>query len=161
MQFYNKIILTIISICALGGTALAAEYAVSSKAFTTLNLDQTPAPDGNSVVHFQGNSIATVEGMPEGYPGLVISKCIGSRLQSPEWTNLGEAFICTVLDADGDGYINMGNVPNPDWTGCTYKSISAWGKYAGTTMTGQCGVSGWVDVNHIVLEFSATFTTPD
>ena len=83
-------------------------------------------------------------------------------LRSPEFANLGMTWTCTVTDVDGDGFINVGGDPNPDWSGCFYKTVAGWGKYAGVTQSGKCAFGGNVsaDGNVWALKFGGDFTTP-
>ena len=83
-------------------------------------------------------------------------------LRSPEFANLGLTFNCFATDVDGDGFINVGGDPNPDYSGCFYKSVAGWGKYAEVTRSGNCAFVGNVtaDGNVWALQWSGDFTTP-
>mgnify|MGYP004377720543 FL=1 len=93
---------------------------------------------------------------------MLSSNCQTMSLRSPEFANLGMTWTCTVTDVDGDGFINVGGDPNPDWSGCFYKSVTGWGKYAGVTRSGKCAFVGNITADGSVwaLQWSGDFTTP-
>ena len=93
---------------------------------------------------------------------MLSANCQNMSLRSPEFANLGLTFNCTATDVDGDGFINVGGDPNPDYSGCFYKSVAGWGKYAGVTRSGKCAFAGNVtaDGNVWALQWSGDFTTP-
>ena len=65
-------------------------------------------------------------------------------------------------DANGDGFINVGGDPNPDWSGCFYTTVAGWGKYAGLAQSGKCAFGGNIsaDGKDWALTFGGDFTTP-
>jgi len=56
----------------------------------------------------------------------------------------------------------VGGDPNPDWSGCFYKTVAGWGKYAGLAQSGKCAFGGNVsaDGKDWALTFGGDFTTP-
>ena len=58
--------------------------------------------------------------------------------------------------------INVGGDPNPDWSGCFYKTVAGWCKYAGLAQSGKCAFGGNVsaDGKDWALIFGGDFTTP-
>ena len=128
----------------------------------TLTSEQTVRPDGNTSSINTNHAVWVIDGLPEGFPSMVSSNCQTMSLRSPEFANLGMTWTCTVTDVDGDGFINVGGDPNPDWSGCFYKSVAGWGKYAGVTRSGKCAFAGNVtaDGNVWALKFGGDFTTP-
>lgn len=161
MKMYKKIVLAAISVFAVSSVALAGSYTVNGTSYASMSADNTTTPDGNTMSNYTNNAIWILEGMPEGFPSSLVGSCKGVSLTSPEWANLGDVFICTAIDADGDGFVNVGSDTSADWTGCSYERVSAWGKYAGTTESGACWFAGSVDADHFILQWTATFTTPE
>jgi len=93
---------------------------------------------------------------------MLSANCQNMSLRSPEFANLGLTFNCTATDVDGDGFINVGGDPNPDYSGCFFKSIAGWGKYAGVTRSGKCAFGGNItaDGKDWSLKFSGDFIFP-
>ena len=161
MKLYKKIILAVITTFAVSNVAMAAEFTVNGTAYMLGTTDNTTTPDGSTMGNYTNQGILTVEGMPEDFPSEVFGTCNGVNLTSSAWTNLGDAFICTMVDADGDGYINVGTTTAHDWSNCSFNRVAAWGKWAGTTEAGACWFAGSVTADHFILKFTSTFTTPE
>ena len=116
--------------------------------------------DGNfKYINFD-HSIWVQEGMPDGYPSMVSGDCTNVGIRSPDFANLGNSWTCTVTDIDGDGFINVGSDVMPDWSGCNYKTVTGWGKYAGIAQSGNCAFGGNITATDWVLKWTGDFTTP-
>ena len=163
MKTLKILILSLATVFAFSSFVLADTVTVSGTAYgTTLTSEETVTPDGNTLVISTNHTIWVLEGLPEGFPSMLSANCQNMSLRSPEFANLGLTFNCTATDVDGDGFINVGGDPNPDWSGCFYKSVAGWGKYAGVTRSGKCAFAGNVtaDGNVWALKWSGDFTTP-
>ena len=163
MRTLKIIIFSLATVFAFSSFVLADTVTVSGTAYgTTLTSEETVTPDGNTLVISTNHTIWILEGLPEGFPSMLSANCQNMSLRSPEFANLGLTFNCTATDVDGDGFINVGGDPNPDWSGCFYKSVAGWGKYAGVTRSGKCAFAGNVtaDGNVWALKWSGDFTTP-
>ena len=163
MKFLKTSVLALAAVFAMGNLASAETVTFTGIAYgTTLTSEQTVLPDGNTLVISTGHSIWVQDGLPEGFPSKVSANCQNSSLRSPEFANLGITWACTATDVDGDGFINTGGDPNPDWSGCFYKTVAGWGKYAGLVQSGKCAFGGNIsaDGKDWALTFGGDFTTP-
>ena len=163
MRTLKIFILSLLTVFAFSSFVLAETVTVSGTAYgTTLTSEETVTPDGNTLVISTNHSIWVVEGLPEGFPSMLSANCQNMSLRSPEFANLGLTFNCTATDVDGDGFINVGGDPNPDYSGCFYKSVAGWGKYAGVTRSGKCAFGGNIsaDGKDWSLKFSGDFVFP-
>ena len=163
MKFLKTSALALAAVFAMGNLASAETVTVTGIAYgTTLTSEQTVRPDGNTSSINTNHAIWVLDGLPEGFPNMLSADCRTMSLRSPEFANLGMTWICTVTDVDGDGFINVGGDPNPDWSGCFYKSVTGWGKYAGVTRSGKCAFGGNIsaDGKDWALTFGGDFTTP-
>jgi hypothetical protein len=143
--------------------ALADTVTITGVAYgTALTEELTPTPDGNTLVGSTNHSIWAIDGLPEGFPSNLSANCQNMSLRSAEFANLGLTWACTATDVDGDGFINVGGDPNPDWSGCFYKTVAGWGKYAGLAQSGTCAFGGNIsaDGKDWALTFGGDFTTP-
>ena len=163
MKTLKILILSLATVFAFSSFVLADTVTVTGIAYgTTLTSEQTVGPDGNTSSINTNHAIWVIDGLPEGFPNMLSSNCQTMSLRSPEFANLGMTWTCTVTDVDGDGFINVGGDPNPDWSGCFYKTVASWGKYAGLTQSGKCAFGGNVsaDGKDWALTFGGDFTTP-
>ena len=163
MKTLKILILSLATLFAFSSFVLAATVTVTGIAYgTTLTSEETVRPDGNTSLMNTNHAVWVIDGLPEGFPSMVSSNCQTMSLRSPEFANLGMTWTCTVTDVDGDGFINVGGDPNPDWSGCFYKSVAGWGKYAGVTRSGKCAFVGNITADGSVwaLQWSGDFTTP-
>ena len=163
MKFLKIFILSLATVFAFSSFVLADTVTVTGVAYgTTLTSEETVTPDGNTLVRSTNHSIWVLDGLPEGFPSNLSANCQNMSLRSPEFANLGLTFNCTTTDADGDGFINVGGDPNPDWSGCFYKSVAGWGKYTGVTRSGKCAFGGNISADGSVwsLTWGGDFTTP-
>jgi len=163
MKFLKQSIVCFVAFLALNGFVLAGTMTETGTAYgTTLTQEETVLPDGNVLTRGTDQSIWVQEGVPEGFPSMLMGNCQSMGLRSPEFANLGFTWACTATDIDGDGFINLGGDANPDWSGCNYKSVAGWGKYAGVTRSGTCYFAGNVtaDGSHWVLKWSGETTYP-
>ena len=46
------------------------------------------------------------------------------------------------------------------WSGCNYKTVTGWGKYAGIAQSGNCAFGGNITSTDWVLKWTGDFTTP-
>ena len=155
MKTLKILILSLATVFAFNSLALAETVTVTGIAYGhTLTSEQTVRPDGNTSLVNTNHAVWVIDGLPEGFPSMVSSNCQTMSLRSPEFANLGMTWTCTVTDVGGD--------PNPDWSGCFYKSVTGWGKYAGVTRSGKCAFVGNItaDGNVWALQWSGDFTTP-
>ena len=163
MKFLKTSVLALAAVFAMGNLASAETVTFTGIAYgTTLTSEQTVLPDGNTLVITTNHSIWVQDGLPEGFPSKVSANCQNMSLRSSEFANLGLTWACTATDVDGDGFINVGGDPNPDWSGCFYKTIAGWGKYAGLVQTGKCAFGGNIskDGTDWSLTWTGDFTTP-
>ena len=163
MKLLKIFILSLATVFAFSSFVLADTVTVTGVAYgTTLTSEETVTPDGNTLVRSTNHSIWDIEGLPEGFPSRVSANCQNMSLRSAEFANLGLTWACTATDVDGDGFINVGGDPNPDWSGCFYKTIAGWGKYAGLAQSGKCAFGGNIsaDGKDWALTFGGDFTTP-
>ena len=163
MKTLKILILSLATVFAFSSFVQADTVTVTGVAYgTTLTTEQTVLPDGNTLVRNTNHSIWVQEGLPEGFPNKLSAHCQDMSLRSPEFANLGITWSCIATDVDGDGFINVGGDPNPDWSGCFYKSVAGWGKYAGVTRSGKCAFGGNIskDGNDWSLTWTGDFTTP-
>ena len=163
MKFLKTSVLALAAVFAMGNLASAETVTFTGIAYgTTLTSEQTVLPDGNTLVISTNHSIWVQDGLPEGFPSKVSANCQNSSLRSPEFANLGITWTCTATDIDGDGFINTGGDPNPDWSGCFFKTVAGWGKYAGVTVSGKCAFGGNIsaDGTDWSLTWTGEFTTP-
>ena len=163
MKTLKILILSLATVFAFSSFVLADTVTVTGIAYgTTLTSEQTDRPDGNISSINTNHAIWVIDGLPEGFPNMLSSNCQTMSLRSPEFANLGMTWTCTVTDVDGDGFINVGGDPNPDWSGCFYKSVAGWGKYTGVTRSGTCAFGGNIsaDGKDWSLTWSGDFTTP-
>ena len=163
MKFLKTSVLAIAAVFAMGNLASAETVTFTGIAYgTTLTSEQTVLPDGNTLVISTNHSIWVQDGLPEGFPSKVSANCQNSSLRSPEFANLGITWTCTAKDIDGDGFINTGGDPNPDWSGCFFKTVAGWGKYAGVTVSGKCAFGGNIsaDGTDWSLTWTGEITTP-
>jgi hypothetical protein len=163
MRTLKILILSLVTVFAFSSFVLADTVTVTGIAYgTTLTSEETVTPDGNTLVRSTNHGTWVLEGLPEGFPSMLSANCQNMSLRSPEFANLGLTFNCTATDVDGDGFINVGGDPNPDWSGCFYKSVAGWGKYAGVTRSGKCAFGGNISADGKVwsLTWSGDFITP-
>ena len=163
MKTLKILILSFATVFTFSSFVFADTVTVSGIAYgTTLTSEETVTPDGNTLVISTNHTIWVLEGLPEGFPSMLSANCQNMSLRSPEFANLGLTFNCTATDVDGDGFINVGGDPNPDWSGCFFKSVAGWGKYAGVTRSGKCAFGGNIsaDGKDWSLTWSGDFTTP-
>ena len=163
MKTLKILILSFATVFTFSSFVLADTVTVSGTAYgTTLTSEKTVTPDGNTLVVSTNHTIWVLEGLPEGFPSMLSANCQNMSLRSPEFANLGLTFNCTATDVEGDGFINVGGDPNPDYSGCFYKSVAGWGKYAGVTRSGKCAFGGNIsaDGKDWSLKFSGDFTFP-
>ena len=163
MRTLKILILSLATVFSFSSFVLADTVTVSGTAYgTTLTSEETVTSDGNTLVVSTNHNIWVLEGLPEGFPSMLSANCQNMSLRSPEFANLGLTFNCTATDVDGDGFINVGGDPNPDWSGCFYKSVAGWGKYAGVTRSGKCAFGGNIsaDGTDWSLTFSGDFIFP-
>ena len=163
MKTLKILILSLTTLFAFSNFVQADTVTVTGIAYgTTLTEELTLTPDGNTLVRSTNHSIWVIDGLPEGFPNKMSANCQNMSLRSPEFANLGLTWACTGTDVDGDGFINVGGDPNPDWSGCFFESVAGWGKYAGVTQSGKCAFGGNVsaDGKDWVLTFGGDFTTP-
>ena len=163
MKTLKILILSLATVFAFSSFVQADTVTVTGVAYgTTLTVEETVTPDGNTSVYNTNHSIWVMDGLPEGFPSKISANCRTTSLRSPEFANLGMTWACTATDVDGDGFINVGGDPNHDWSGCFYKSVAGWGKYAGVTRSGKCAFGGNIsaDGKDWSLTWSGDFTTP-
>ena len=163
MKLLKTSILALAAVFAMGNLASAETVTFTGIAYgTTLTSEQTVLPDGNTLVISTNHSIWVQDGLPEGFPSNVSANCQNSGLRSPEFANLGTTWTCTATDIDGDGFINTGGDANPDWSGCFFKTVAGWGKYAGVTVSGKCAFGGNIsaDGTDWSLTWTGEITTP-
>ena len=163
MKTLKILILSLATVFAFSSFVQADTVTVTGIAYgITLTSEQTDRPDGNISSINTNHAIWVIDGLPEGFPNMLSSNCQTMSLRSPEFANLGMTWTCTVTDVDGDGFINVGGDPNPDWSGCFYKSVAGWGKYAGVTRSGKCAFGGNIsaDGTDWSLTWTGDFTTP-
>jgi len=163
MKTLKILILSLATVFPFSSFVLADTVTITGVAYgTTLTEELTATPDGNTLVRSTNHSIWVIDGLPEGFPNKVSANCQNMSLRSAEFANLGLTWACTATDVDGDGFINVGGDPNPDWSGCFYKTIAGWGKYAGLVQSGKCAFGGNIsaDGKDWALTFGGDFTTP-
>ena len=163
MRTLKILILSLATVFSFSSFVLADTVTVTGIAYGhTLTSEQTVRPDGNTSLMNTNHAVWIIDGLPEGFPSMVSSNCQTMSLRSPEFANLGMTWTCTTTDVDGDGFINVGGDPNPDWSGCFYKSVTGWGKYAEVTRSGKCAFVGNISADGSVwaLQWSGDFTTP-
>ena len=163
MKTLKILILSLTTVFAFSNFVQADTVTITGVAYgTTLTEELTATPDGNTLVRSTNHSIWVIDGLPEGFPSKLSANCQNSALRSPEFANLGITWACTATDVDGDGFINTGGDPNPDWSGCFYKTVAGWGKYAGLVQSGKCAFGGNIsaDGKDWALKFGGDFTTP-
>ena len=163
MKTLKILILFLATVFSFSSFLLADTVTVTGTAYgTTLTSEETITPDGNTLVKTTNHSIWVMDGLPEGFPSNVSANCQNMALRSPEFANLGLTWACTATDIDGDGFINTGGDPNLDWSGCFFKSVAGWGKYAGVTISGKCAFGGNIsaDGTDWSLTWTSDFTTP-
>ena len=163
MKTLKILILSLATVFAFSSFVQADTVTITGIAYgTTLTEELTATPDGNTLVRSTNHSIWVIDGLPEGFPSKLSANCQNLSLRSPEFANLGITWACTATDVDGDGFINTGGDTNPDWSGCSYKTIAGWGKYAGLVQSGKCAFGGNIsaDGKDWALTFGGDFTTP-
>ena len=163
MKTLKILILSLATVFAFSSFVQADTVTITGIAYgTTLTEELTATPDGNTLVRSTNHSNWVIDGLPEGFPSKLSANCQNSALRSPEFANLGITWACTATDIDGDGFINTGGDPNPDWSGCFYKTVAGWGKYAGLVQSGKCAFGGNIsaDGKDWALTFGGDFTTP-
>ena len=163
MKTLKILILSLATVFAFSSFVLADTVTVTGVAYgTTLTSEETVTQDGNTSVYNTNHSIWVMDGLPEGFPSKVSANCQNSSLRSPEFANLGITWTCTAKDIDGDGFINTGGDPKPDWSGCFFKTVAGWGKYAGVTVSGKCAFGGNIsaDGTDWSLTWTGEITTP-
>jgi len=131
-------------------TLLSGALALSSLAIAETGIgydintkgDPQVMSDGKILQETSADSIWFLEDRPEGFPAVVKARCTAVYLMGVDYSNKGSSFRCITTDSDGDGYLVVGHVAGLDWSGCTNKVVSGWGKFAGFTASGTCQSGG-------------------
>jgi len=160
MKFFKKTMLAMLTV-AISSVSLAGTVTITGTGYVSTNIDTTSTPDGNSLHSYSNHGFWVQEGLPEGFPATLYGDCKGSNLTTAQWANIGDTFICTATDIDGDGFVNVGRANNPDYSDCHFETVAGWGKYANVTQKGKCHFAGNVTPNSIILKWTGEFTTPD
>jgi hypothetical protein len=136
----NKLQVVVLS----GALALSAvTMAETGKAYriNTVGEPQVMA-DGTIVRKASYDMVWVMENRPEGFPSLSKSRCEDVWVVGADSSNKGSTFTCIAEDNDGDGFVNVGFITGADWSGCSFKTVSGWGKYAGASISGTCQPTG-------------------
>ena len=99
-------------------------------------------PDGTMVQKSTSHGAFHLTNQPEGFPSTMAGRCEDVWVMGADNSNKGSTFTCIVEDNDGGGYMNVGFITGADWSGCSFKTVSGWGKYAGASVSGTCQPTG-------------------
>ena len=160
MKFFKKTMLAAMAV-AISGVAFAGTVTITGTGYISTNVDVAPTSDGNNLHTYSNSGFWVQEGLPEGFPATIYGECKGSNVTTAQWANVGDTFICTATDIDGDGFVNVGGASNPDYSDCLFETVAGWGKYANVTVKGKCGFAGQITPNAIILTWTAEFTVAD
>lgn len=119
------------------------------------------AADGTIIVEETSKGVFLVENQPEGFSSVLQATCSATWVMGENGANKGSSWRCTANDKDGDGYLNTGTISAADWSDCSFKTDSGWGKYAGASSTGTCQPLGpFAGEDTSIYAWNAEWTLP-
>ena len=139
MRSINVQLVALISALAL--SSLAAAETGTGYSINVKGEPKTMA-DGSAVQETTADDIWLITNQPEGFASEMVASCSGVWVMRADYSNMGSTFRCVARDADGDGYVSVGNIPGADWSGCVISMSGGWGKYTSAKGNATCQVSG-------------------
>ena len=125
MKLLKTLILTLATIFAFSSFALSETVTFTGTGYITTNIEVSATSDGRNLQHYTNSGFWVQEGLPEGFPSVILADCQGVALSNAEWASLGDTFICVAADSDGDGFINAGGSTQPDYSDCHASTVAA------------------------------------